>query len=124
MIQSWDCAFKETDSSDYVVGQVWGRIGADKYLLDQARRRMDCPTTIEAVRTMSDKWPQAQAKLIEVPVSAAVISAVCSCDLIDRRAATCKAVRFRWRLCRFVILRDRFALLVQPEGRRRWCSSA
>jgi len=30
MFQSWDCAFKELKSSDYVVGQVWGRRAADK----------------------------------------------------------------------------------------------
>ena len=65
MIQSWDCAFKDTASSDYVVGQVWGRIGADKYLLDQVRGRMDCPTTIRAVKRLSEKWPKAVAKLVE-----------------------------------------------------------
>src|SRR5262249_51655398 len=37
VIQSWDCAFKDSKTSDYVVGQVWGRKGADKYLLDQER---------------------------------------------------------------------------------------
>ena len=26
-IQSWDCAFKDLETSDYVVGQVWGRAG-------------------------------------------------------------------------------------------------
>jgi predicted phage terminase large subunit-like protein len=65
MIQSWDCAFKDTDTSDYVVGQVWGRIGADKYLLDQVRGRMDCPATIQAIKRLSEKWPQAVAKLVE-----------------------------------------------------------
>lgn len=65
IIQSWDMAFKETNTSDFVVGQVWGRKGADKYLLDQVRERMDFPATIQAVRTLSAKWPQAHAKLIE-----------------------------------------------------------
>jgi predicted phage terminase large subunit-like protein len=65
IIQSWDCAFKETSSSDYVVGQVWGRIGADKYLVDQVRRRMDCPTTIQEIVRLSEKYPKAQRKLIE-----------------------------------------------------------
>ena len=27
--QSWDCAFRDTKSSDYVVGQVWAKRGAD-----------------------------------------------------------------------------------------------
>ena len=65
VIQSWDCAFKDTRTSDFVVGQVWGRHGADKYLLDQVRGRMDCPATIQAVKRLSEKWPQTQAKLVE-----------------------------------------------------------
>lgn len=65
IIQSWDMAFKETTSSDFVVGQVWGRKGADKYLLDQVRDRMDFPTTVQTVRALSAKWPQAYAKLVE-----------------------------------------------------------
>ena len=65
LIQSWDCAFKDNDDSDFVVGQVWGRKGADKYLLDQVRDRMDLPATINAVRSFTAKWPRATAKLIE-----------------------------------------------------------
>ena len=65
IIQSWDMTFKDTKTADFVVGQVWGRKGADKYLLDQVRDRMDFPATIQAVRTLSAKWPQARAKLVE-----------------------------------------------------------
>ena len=65
IIQSWDCAFKDTDTSDFVVGQVWGRIGADKYLIDQVRDRMDFPATIQAIRSLSAKHPRAATKLIE-----------------------------------------------------------
>ena len=65
MIQSWDCAFKDSQDSDFVVGQVWGRVGANKYLLDQVRGKMDLPSTIQAVRSLSAKWPNARAKLIE-----------------------------------------------------------
>jgi predicted phage terminase large subunit-like protein len=65
MIQSWDLAFKETKTSDYVCGQVWGRIGANKYLLDQVRRRMSFTETISAMKALSAKWPLATAKLVE-----------------------------------------------------------
>ncbi|MGV7002491.1 phage terminase large subunit [Priestia megaterium] len=65
LIQSWDCAFKDNDDSDFVVGQVWGRKGADKYLLDQVKDRMDLPATINAVRSLTAKWPRATTKLIE-----------------------------------------------------------
>ena len=65
VIQSWDCAFKDKDDSDYVVGQVWGRRKADKYLLDQVRAQMSFTATLTAIRTLSAKWPNARAKLIE-----------------------------------------------------------
>lgn len=65
VIQSWDMAFKDLDTSDYVVGQVWGRVGAECYLLDQVRGRMDFPTTQRAVRALKAKWPATGALLVE-----------------------------------------------------------
>jgi predicted phage terminase large subunit-like protein len=65
VIQSWDMSFKDTDGSDYVVGQVWGRLGARAYLLDQVRDRMDFPTTCEALKQLTATWPQARLKLVE-----------------------------------------------------------
>lgn len=65
VIQSWDCSFKDSDGTDYVVGQVLGKRGADHYLLDQVRARMDFPSTIQAVRSLSAKWPESKAKYVE-----------------------------------------------------------
>lgn len=65
VIQSWDCAFKESATSDYVVGQVWGQKGAYFYLLDQIRSRMDINGTLNSIRSMSAKWPNSVAKLVE-----------------------------------------------------------
>lgn len=64
-IQSWDCSFKDLSTSDYVVGQVWGRWGAMFFLGHQVRERMDCPATVRAVRELTEKWPGTIAKLIE-----------------------------------------------------------
>jgi predicted phage terminase large subunit-like protein len=64
-IESWDCSFKDLVTSDFVVGQVWGRVGADYFLGDQVRDRMDCPTTVKAVRELSERYPGSLAKLIE-----------------------------------------------------------
>jgi hypothetical protein len=64
-IQSWDCAFKDLETSDYVVGQVWGRLDACYFLGHQVRGRMDFPSTVTAVREVSADWPRAFAKLIE-----------------------------------------------------------
>lgn len=82
VLQSWDCAFKDTDGSDYVVGQVWGRRKAERFLLDQVRDRMDFPTTLQAIRDLSARWPQAIAKLVEDKANGPAVIATLSQELI------------------------------------------
>lgn len=64
-VQSWDCTFKNTDSSDFVAGQVWARKAAQYFLFDQHHARMGFADTLRAVEAMTDKWPQARSKYIE-----------------------------------------------------------
>lgn len=64
-IISCDLTFKDTSSADYVVMQVWGRKGADRYLIDQIRARMDYPATRAALRDLRAKHPKTSAVLIE-----------------------------------------------------------
>jgi predicted phage terminase large subunit-like protein len=64
-LQSWDLAFKDLDTSDYVAGGVWGVKGADRYLLDQVRDRLGFPETVAAIKKMTLKWPKATLKLVE-----------------------------------------------------------
>ena len=45
LIGSWDLTFKDSKSSDYVVGQIWGRKNIDYYLLDQVRGQWDFTKT-------------------------------------------------------------------------------
>lgn len=73
VIQSWDCAFKDTRSSDFVVGQVWGIAGAGRYLLDQVRGHMSFSRTLEAIRQISAKWPRATRKLVEDKANGTVV---------------------------------------------------
>lgn len=65
MLMSWDCAFKGDESSDPVVGQVWGRKGDNYYLVDQVRGRMTFTETLEAIRRQANRFPNAVEKLIE-----------------------------------------------------------
>ena len=64
-LQSWDMTFKDTKTSDFVVGQVWGRRGAQIYLLDQVRGQWDIQRTIDAMLALTAKWPAALRKLVE-----------------------------------------------------------
>lgn len=63
--QSWDCTFKDTSSSDFVCGQVWGRMLADLFLLDQTHGRFDIIRTLSEIRRFSAMYPTAIAKYIE-----------------------------------------------------------
>lgn len=64
-VQSWDCTFKGASTSDYVVGQVWARADNSYYLVDEVRQRLSFPETLDAIRTLSKKWPKATCRLIE-----------------------------------------------------------
>jgi predicted phage terminase large subunit-like protein len=65
VVISWDCTFKDTDGTDFVVGQVWGKKGANVYLLNQVRARMSFTRTLQEVITLRNAWPQARKILIE-----------------------------------------------------------
>ena len=51
--QSWDLTFGEGVTADYVVGTVWGRLEADKFLLDLYRKQIDFPETIKQFKLMT-----------------------------------------------------------------------
>ena len=65
VINSWDCTFKDTDGTDFVVGQAWGKLGANSYLLHQIRARMSFSETVKRVIELRDLWPQTTEILIE-----------------------------------------------------------
>lgn len=65
VICSWDCTFKDTDGTDFVVGQVWGKRGANAYLLWQARARMSFTKTCDGVVELRNKYPLSRKILIE-----------------------------------------------------------
>lgn len=63
---SVDCSFKGGERSDRVAIQVWGRRGQARfYLLDRLTERMGFLATVEAIRTMRERWPMARLVLVE-----------------------------------------------------------
>jgi predicted phage terminase large subunit-like protein len=64
-IISVDASFKDTKKSDYVVLQVWGKIGARRLLIDQVRDRMDFVTLQSTFETLCRSHPDAYEKIIE-----------------------------------------------------------
>lgn len=65
MLQSWDASFNDNSTSAYVVGQVWTKVKANHYLLDQVRDRMTFPATLAAIHALTTRYPLARRKLIE-----------------------------------------------------------
>lgn len=65
VIASIDATFKDTDGTDYVVIQVWGKHGSNSYRLYQERARMSFTKTVEAVERMHKRHPEARPILIE-----------------------------------------------------------
>lgn len=73
---SVDAAFKGTDTSDYVVIQVWYTAGPNHYLVDQVRARMDFVQTVAALEGVCKRYPKALLKLIEDKANGPAIVAV------------------------------------------------
>lgn len=65
VVQSWDMAFKSKETSDFVCGGVWGRLGADFYLLHLINRRLTFTESLKAIEDMTKLYPQSYKKLVE-----------------------------------------------------------
>jgi predicted phage terminase large subunit-like protein len=74
VIESWDTAQTKSSTSDYVVGQAWGRVGADFYLLDQVRGRWDFDETVHAMKYMNERWSESSATFVEAQTLGAALS--------------------------------------------------
>lgn len=65
MVMSWDMTFKNSETSDYVVGQVWQKSGSEFYCIDQIRAQMDFTQSVQAVVNLKNKYPKCRTILIE-----------------------------------------------------------
>lgn len=65
IIMSVDAAFKDLATSDYVAIQVWGRKGANKFLMYRLKDKLGFGATVNAVRSVRAKYPKCVAVLIE-----------------------------------------------------------
>lgn len=64
-IISIDCTFKDLNTSDYVAIQVWGRKGANKFLIYRMKERLSFTGTVQAARQVKAAHPKTVAVLIE-----------------------------------------------------------
>lgn len=65
IVGSWDMTFKDKKDNDFVVGQIWGKKGADYYLLDEVRGQWDFVKTLQIFIQVAEKWRNVIGWLIE-----------------------------------------------------------
>src|SRR6266545_2263964 len=92
IVQSWDCAFKDTKDSDYVAGGLWGRIGASFLLIDQVREHLSFTGTVarikEPIGPYAPLWKRADAKLIEDKANGPAVVNTLQADVVGVIAVT------------------------------------
>lgn len=63
---SCDLTFGRTGSNaDKVCIGVWGRVGANHYLIKKVKEKMSFQKTLETLRILSSQYPQARKKIVE-----------------------------------------------------------
>ena len=76
-ICSWDFTFSKSDTSDYVVGSVWGQKGNDFYLVEVYRKKADFIDSIAMIKRVAQDHPDCALHLIEDKANGpAIISSI------------------------------------------------
>jgi predicted phage terminase large subunit-like protein len=73
---SWDFAFKGEHDSDFVVGQLWARLGPDMFLLHQERGRHDFPECLALMQQTASLYPGVITKYVEEAANGTAIVAM------------------------------------------------
>jgi len=68
-IASWlmsvDATFKDSKDNDFVAIQVWGKAGANYYLIDAIKKRLNFPDTVREIRRLRGMYTKCKTTLIE-----------------------------------------------------------
>ena len=100
-----DCASKKGRSNDFTAIQVWGRIGANRYLLDQVHARLEYTELRDAMRAIVAKWRTKGLPLFDiliedasngVPLLQELRGEISGMLAISPSAIGGKVVRARW----------------------------
>ncbi len=65
LIGSWDCAFKDGDANDFVVGLTVYRQGARRFLVQRVRDHLGFKKTQDAIEQQTKDWPSIMEVLVE-----------------------------------------------------------
>lgn len=80
-ILSVDATFKDESDSDFVAIQVWGKVGANMYMIDNLKARLNFPATLQAIRNILKKHPDISAKFVEDKANGSAIIAMLNMEI-------------------------------------------
>lgn len=81
MAMSVDATFKDKKTSDFVSIGIWGKSGANYYLIDGVKRRMGFIDTIKMIKTLLIKYPMIRYKYVEDKANGSAILEVLNIQL-------------------------------------------
>lgn len=81
VISSWDCTFKDTDGTDYVVGLCVAIDGARRIVLELSRDRRSFPATVVEVKAQGARWPQITEFIVEAKANGDAVVKTLEADI-------------------------------------------
>jgi predicted phage terminase large subunit-like protein len=78
IIQSWDCSFKDTTTSDKVAGVVMARKESNIFILDCVNKQMNIIETIQSIEVFNKLYPKIKRHLIEEKANGAAVIQILS----------------------------------------------
>jgi predicted phage terminase large subunit-like protein len=63
--QTWDFAFRDKKSNDFVAGEVWATRGAQSRLVTLINQHLSFTDSVEAMKRMSRLFPTSEMKIVE-----------------------------------------------------------
>ena len=82
ILVSVDANFKAKETADPVAIHVWGKHGADRYLLDRRHGPFGFTRTVEQLAQVCEAWPKARRKLVEDKANGSAIIEVLQREVV------------------------------------------
>jgi predicted phage terminase large subunit-like protein len=79
---SADLSFDDKKGSDYCVFQAWGKLGANRYLIDQVRARLDFPAQLTTFKNFCTKHKTITTKVVEEKANGAALIATVKAAIV------------------------------------------
>lgn len=76
VVISVDASFKEGETSDYTAITVWGKLGANIYLMDMVHKQLDFVDALDEIEMIASKYPSYRKIYIEEKANGAAIISV------------------------------------------------